>query len=209
MSRMWDISQPLHAAVPVWPGEPPFALHRHAVIGEGCPVNVGAMVTPLHAGTHGDAPLHYANDGASSAECDLEPYIGPCVLLDVRHARGRVEVDDIDWDAVAGAERVLLRTYEHFPHQAWDSDFTAIAREVIARLGAMGVRLIGTDAASLDPEQSKTLDAHHAVKAADMRILEGLVLDDVPPGRYELVALPLRIVGADASPVRAILRDSP
>src|SRR3546814_7900534 len=70
----------------------------------------------------------------------------------------------------------------------------------------MGVRLIGTDAASLDPEQSKTLDAHHAVKAADMRILEGLVLDDVPPGRYELVALPLRIVGADASPVRAILR---
>src|SRR3546814_9909551 len=78
----------------------------------------------------------------------------------------------IDWDAVAGAERVLLRTYEHFPHQAWDSDFTAIAREVIARLGAMGVRLIGTDAASLDPEQSKTLDAHHAVKAADMRILE-------------------------------------
>src|SRR3546814_454795 len=94
MSRMWDISQPLHAAVPVWPGEPPFALHRHAVIGEGCPVNVGAMVTPLHAGTHGDAPLHYANDGASSAECDLEPYIGPCVLLDVRHARGRVEVDD-------------------------------------------------------------------------------------------------------------------
>src|SRR3546814_2626849 len=108
-------------------------------------------------------------------------------LLDVRHARGRVEVDDIDWDAVAGAERVLLRTYEHFPHQAWDSDFTAIACEVIARLGAMGVRLIGTDAASLDPEQSKTLDAHHAVKAADMRILEGLVLDDVPPGRYELV----------------------
>src|SRR3546814_13948376 len=85
-------------------------------------------------------------------------------LLDVRHARGRVEVDDIDWDAVAGAERVLLRTYEHFPHQAWDSDFTAIAREVIARLGAMGVRLIGTDAASPDPEQSKPLDAHPAVE---------------------------------------------
>lgn len=207
MSRMWDISQPLHAGVPVWPGEPPFALHSHAVIGDGCPVNVGAMVTPLHAGTHGDAPLHYANDGASSADSDLDPYIGSCVLLDVRHARGRVEMGDIDWNAVEGAERVLLRTYEHFPHKAWDSDFTAIASEVIARLGAMGVRLIGTDAASLDPEQSKTLDAHHAVKAADMRILEGLVLDDVPPGRYELIALPLRIVGADASPVRAILRE--
>ena len=207
MSRIWDISQPLHAAVPMWPGEPAFALHSHAVIGDGCPVNVGGMFTPLHAGTHGDAPLHYANDGASSADCDLDPYIGSCVLLDVRHARGRVEIADVDWDAIEGAERILLRTYEQFPHQQWDSDFTAIASDVIARLGTMGVRLIGTDAASLDPEQSKTLDAHQAVKAADMRILEGLVLDDVPPGRYELVALPLRIVGADASPVRAILRD--
>ncbi len=207
MTRIWDISQPLHAAVPVWPGEPPFALHSHAVIGDGCPVNVGGMTTPLHAGTHGDAPLHYADDGTSSADCDLDAYVGPCVLLDLRHARGRVEVDDVDWSAVEGSARVLLRTYEHFPHHQWDSDFTAIAGDVIARLGAMGVRLIGTDAASLDPEQSKTLDAHHAVKAADMRILEGLVLDDVPPGRYELIALPLRIVGADASPVRAILRE--
>ncbi|HMO75455.1 MAG TPA: arylformamidase [Sphingopyxis sp.] len=209
MSRIWDISQPLHAAVPVWPGEPPFALHSHAVIGDGCPVNVGAVFTPLHAGTHGDAPLHYANDGVDSAGSALDPYVGPCVLLDVRHAKGRVEQGNIDWSLVAGAERVLLRTYERFPHEAWDSDFTAIAADVIARLGGMGVRLIGTDAASLDPEQSKTLDAHHAVKAADMRILEGLVLDDVPPGRYELIALPLRIVGADASPVRAILRDLP
>ncbi len=207
MSRLWDISQPLHPGVPVWPGEAPFALKRHAVIGEGCPVNVGAMITPLHAGTHGDAPLHYADEGQSAAECDLEPYIGACVVLDVRHARGRVEVPDIDWAALRGAIRVLLRTYEHFPHERWDSDFTAVASEVVARLGMMGVRLIGTDAASLDPEQSKTLDAHHAVRAADMRILEGLVLDDVPPGRYELVALPLRIVGADASPVRAILRE--
>lgn len=207
MSRIWDISQPLHAGVPVWPGEPAFALHSHAVIGDGCPVNVGGMFTPLHAGTHGDAPLHYADDGAASADCDLDPYIGPCVLLDVRHVRGRVEIGDIDWDAIEGATRVLLRTYEQFPHDEWDSDFTAIASGVIERLGAMGVRLIGTDAASLDPEQSKTLDAHQAVKAADMRILEGLVLDDVPPGRYELVALPLRIVGADASPLRAILRE--
>lgn len=208
MSRLWDISQPLHPDLPVWPGEPPVTIERHAVIGEGCPVNVGAISAPLHAGTHGDAPFHYADDGASSAECDLEPYIGPCVLLDVRHAQGRVEVGDIDWDALQGATRVLLRTYEHFPHEAWDSDFTAVASEVITRMGALGVRLIGTDAASLDPEQSKTLDAHHAVKVADMRILEGLVLDDVPAGRYELIALPLRIVGADASPVRAVLKEA-
>jgi len=207
MNRIWDISQPLHAAVPVWPGEPAFALHSNAVIGKGCPVNVGSMFTPLHAGTHGDAPLHYDNDGAASADCDLAAYVGPCILLDVHQAQGSVAISDVDWSAIEGAERVLFRTYAQFPHERWDPDFTAIASDVIARLGAMGVRLIGTDAASLDPEQSKTLDAHHQVKAADMRILEGLVLDDVPPGRYELIALPLRIVGADASPVRAVLRE--
>src|SRR3546814_17043049 len=91
-----------------------------ATIGNGCPVNVGAMATPLHAGTHGDAPLHYADDGAASADCDLAPYIGPCALLAVRHARGRVEVAALDWDAVEGATRVLLRTYERFPHRAWE-----------------------------------------------------------------------------------------
>src|SRR3546814_13054104 len=105
------------------------------------------MATPLHAGTHGDAPLHYADDGAASADCDLAPYIGPCALLDVRHARGRVEVADIDWDAVEGATRVLLRTYERFPHRAWDSELTANASEVIARLGEMCVTLVGHAAA--------------------------------------------------------------
>ena len=102
---------------------------------------------------------------------------------------------------------MLFRTYERFPVDDWDSDFTAIAAAVVARLRDGGVRLIGTDAASLDPEASKTLDAHREVKAGDMRILEGLVLDEVPPGRYELIALPLKIDGADASPVRAILRE--
>ncbi|MEP2551838.1 MAG: kynurenine formamidase, partial [Marinomonas sp.] len=102
---------------------------------------------------------------------------------------------------------VLIRTYERFPHAAWDEDFTAIAPEVIARLAASGVQLIGVDTPSLDPQNSKTMDAHHAVRTADMRILEGLVLDDVEPGKYELIALPLAIAGGDASPVRAILRE--
>lgn len=207
MARIFDISQRLHADVPLWPGEPAFELRRHATISEQCPVNVGALHTPLHAGTHADAPFHYDPDGATSADCELAPYLGPCVLLDVRHARGRVEIEDVDWSAVAGAERVIFRTYARFPEQ-WDSNFTAIAPEVIARLRAAGVRLIGTDAASLDPEQSKTMDAHHEIRAGDMRILEGLVLDDVPPGRYELIALPLKIAGADASPVRAVLRET-
>ncbi|WP_379551539.1 arylformamidase [Qipengyuania sp. DGS5-3] len=205
--RIWDISQRIHEAIPMWPGEPPVEVKRNVSIGPDCPVNVGAISLPLHTGTHGDAPLHYDADGIASDECALDPYIGPCVVLDARHAGASVTEADLDWDAIAGASRVLIRTYHRFPHDAWDSDFTAIDAGVIARLREQGVQLIGTDAPSLDPETCKTMDAHHEVRAGDMRILEGLVLDDVSPGKYELIALPLAIAGADASPVRAILRE--
>lgn len=209
MGRLFDISQVLRPDIPVWPGEPALALTAQATIGEACPVNVGALAMPLHAGTHADAPLHYDAVGLSSAECALDPYIGPCLLLDVTKAGTLVTEADIDWPGLEGCARLLLRTYELFPADRWDSRFKAVAPAVIERLACLGVRLIGTDAASLDPEQSKTLDAHQAVQAADMRILEGLVLDGVPPGLYELIALPLKIQGADASPVRAILREIP
>lgn len=205
--RIWDVSQRISSATPLWPGEPPVVISRHASIGPECPVNIGALSMPMHTGTHADAPLHYAKGAHSSADCDLEPYVGDCVLIDVTGADERVETKDCDWDAIAGHVRVIMRTYDHFPHDQWVSDFKAIAPDVIERLGKQGVRLIGVDAPSLDPETSKTMDAHHAVLAADMRILEGLVLDGIPCGVYDLVALPLKIEGADASPVRAILRE--
>ena len=205
--RIWDISQTLRPGMPMWPGEPELALRRNAEISEQCPVNVGAIDTPLHAGTHADSPYHYDPQGAASADCSLDVYLGRCLVIDSRHAKRRVEIADIDWEALNGVERVLFRTYDRFPEDRWDSDFTAIAPAVIARLRDGGVRLVGTDAASLDPEQSKTMDAHHEIRIGDMRILEGLVLDDVPPGEYELIALPLKIADADASPVRAILRE--
>lgn len=207
--KIWDISQVLRPGLPLWPGEPPFEVERVAAIGPECPVNVGYLRTPLHAGAHADSPLHYSADGRDSAASGLDPYLGPCKLFDLRHARGVVRLEDIAWNQLDGAERVLLRTYQAFPHDAWDPHFTAIDAAVIERLGAIGVKLIGVDAPSLDPQESKTMDAHKAVLAAGMQILEGLVLDDVPPGDYELIALPLKLAGADASPVRAVLRELP
>jgi arylformamidase len=207
--RVWDISQRLGPQTPLWPGEPDLVLSHHATIGPECPVNVGALSFPLHAGTHADAPFHYSNAGVASADSALDAYLGPCVVVDARHAGTRVEMTDCDWDAIGDAQRVLFRTYDRFPHDAWDEDFTAIAPDVVARLRDGGALLIGTDTPSLDPQNSKTMDAHHEVLRGDMRILEGLVLDDVPPGPYELIALPLAIEGADASPVRAILRELP
>lgn len=207
MTQIWDISQRIWRGLPLWPGEPGIVVAQHATISETCPVNIGAISSPLHAGTHADSPFHYDAVGKDSASSALDPYLGICLLVDVRHASGCVRPQDIDWSQVVGVQRILFRTYECFPHDEWDSQFTAISVEVIVRLRDMGVRLVGTDAPSLDPQNSKTMDAHHAVNAGDMRILEGLVLDDVAPGRYELIALPLKISGADASPVRAVLRD--
>ena len=206
MSSLIDISQVLHPALPGWPGEPGFDLRESARISPDCPVNTAALSLSTHAGTHADAPLHYDPAGADSAGTALEAYVGRCVVLDVRGCGARVEPRHVAWDTLGEARRVLFRTYERFPHAAWDDAFAAISAEVIERLGEMGIVLIGTDAASLDPQESKTMDAHHAVRRHGMRILEGLVLDGVTPGEYELIALPLRIAGADASPVRAVLR---
>lgn len=205
--RIWDISQVLRPGLPVWPGDTPFALERVWDMARGAPVNVARATMSTHAGTHGDAPLHYAPGAADSAACTLEPYLGECLVVDARHAAGRVEPGDLP--PLGGARRVLLRTFDRFPHDRWVSGFTAIAPATIAHLAAAGVVLIGTDAPSLDPENSQEMAAHQAVLAADMRLLEGLVLDDVPPGPYELIALPLPIAGGDASPVRAVLRELP
>ena len=206
MSRIWDISQTLRTGLPVWPGDTEYQANRTWVLEGGCPVNVARVTFSTHSGSHADAPLHYDPQGLAMDAVALDTYIGPCLLLDVRHARGLVEPADIEAQLPAKVERVLLRTYAQFPHQQWHSDFVAIAAATIELLASRGARLIGIDSPSIDPEQSKTLDAHHAVRRHGMAILEGLVLDDVPAGHYELIAPPLKLSGLDASPVRALLR---
>lgn len=205
--RIWDISQKLRPALPVWPGDTEFAQEQTWTMGNGSPVNVSKLTLSTHSGTHADAPLHYDEAGADSAASDLAPYIGECMVVDARGSGAAITVEDVPLGELAA--RVVFRTYTAFPHDVWDDNFTAIAPETIAHLAKRGVKLVGIDTPSLDPQNSKTMDAHQAVLAADMRILEGLVLDDVPAGRYELIALPLAVVGADASPIRAILRELP
>lgn len=203
--KIWDISQVLRPDLPVWPGDTAFSLKRTWELSDELPVNVSALGLSTHSGAHADAPLHYDGAGADIAAVSLNDYIGECLVIDVRHSKGAVERSDLP--ELGGARRIIFRTFARFPHDEWVEDFTAISAETIRFLADNGVKLIGSDAPSIDPQNSKTMDAHHAVRNADMRILEGLVLDDVAPGRYELIALPLAIAGADASPVRAILRE--
>ena len=205
--KLWDISQRLRAELPVWPGDTAFRAERTWTLDDDCPVNVSAFTASTHSGAHADAPLHYDPAGASIDRVSLEPYLGPCRLVDARGCGARIEADFVEAAVPAGCERVLFRTYETFPHDAWRADFTAVSAAAIEALAAKGVRLIGVDAPSLDPQDSKTMDAHHAVRRTGLAILEGLVLDAPPPGDYELIALPLALAGLDAAPVRAILRE--
>jgi arylformamidase len=203
--RIWDISQVLRPSLPIWPGDTEFGFERTWRMDEGSPVNVGKMTMSTHSGTHADAPLHYAEDGLDAASMELDPYIGTCLVIDARGVNGEVDVADLPH--IDSVDRVLFRTWDFFPHDEWRSDWLPIAAETVEWLALQGVKLIGTDAPSVDPQESKTMNAHHAVLKHDMRILEGLVLDDVPEGRYELIALPLKVGGGDAGLCRAILRE--
>ena len=207
VARIFDISQTISAATPVWPGEPNPSLRQTATIGDDCPVNVSVVTMSTHTGAHADAPFHYAADGAACADCDIEPYLGPCVVVDARDNDGLVTADRITIADLRGEARVIFRTFTEFPSTQWTDEFCAIDADLIDDLGRHGTRLVGTDAPSLDPQTSKSMAAHGAILRHDMRILEGLNLDGIEPGRYELIALPLKLADADASPVRAVLRE--
>lgn len=202
----WDISPPLSTATPTWPGDTPFQEERVWSYGPECPVNVGRITLSPHTGAHVDAPLHYSPDGAPIGEVSLDTYMGPCRVLHCLDSGALVEPEQLVGRLGQVPERVLLRTYRQAPLATWDSGFTAVAKATVDLLASLGVRLIGIDTPSLDPQTSKTMDAHNAIARHGMAILEGIVLDDVPEGDYELIALPLRFANLDASPVRAILR---
>lgn len=205
--RLWDISPPVHAGAPVFPGDTPYAQQWVARIGPGCPVNVSTITLSPHTGAHADAPLHYDDAGAAAGALDLAPYLGRCRVV---HAIGCGPL--VQWRHVEHAladlpPRVLVRTYARMPADRWDPDLAAFAPETVERLADLGVRLIGIDTASIDPADSKTLDSHQVVRRRGLRVLENLLLDEVAEGDFELIALPLKLTTACASPVRAVLRE--
>lgn len=189
-----DISPVVDAAIAVWPGDTPYSHTRDS------------FHTTVHVGAHADAPSHYISYGEDIATRSLHYYLGSCVVLHIEGVRGRrITPDDLRGKRVL-APRVLLRT-ETFPDpRQWNDDFASLSPELVEDLHRMGVITIGIDTPSVDPMESKALEAHHALARHNMANLEGLVLGGVAEGRYELIALPLRLAGADGSPLRAVLR---
>jgi arylformamidase len=202
---IWDISPPLRHGIPVWPGDSEFSAKTTWQIADGCPVRVSQITLSTHTGAHCDAPSHFDPAGLHIDEVGLEPYLGPCRVI---HCLGTTQVmpEHVAAHLHNTPPRILLRTYHTVPQQQWDKDFPFIHPSTIDLLAEYGVTLIGIDTPSLDPQESKGLDCHLTVKRHKMAILEGIILDQIAAGDYELIALPLKLAGLDASPVRAILR---
>lgn len=212
-----DVSRPVADGVAVWPGDPPWRYRLAASIARGDLANVGEVSGTTHAGTHADAPLHVDPDGPGIDALSLDTFAGLALVVDVSAGGDVIQAADIETaikhaerqEATAGSDRSMERLLLHTACD-WSGGFPsrwrALSPEAAAWCGAQGVKLVGTDAPSVDPESASALDAHLALAASGVAILESLALAGIEPGRYALVAFPLRWIGADASPVRAALR---
>ena len=211
MSDLIDISPSVGPFSPVYPGDAPYRRDWQSRIGPDCAVNLSAITLSPHVGAHADAPLHYDAAGPSAGEMDLEPFIGHCRVIHAIELGPRVQWRDIAHALPAGQAvppRILLRTCRQQPRQ-WDPQLIGLEPELVERLADLGVRLVGIDSASVDPADSMALESHQALRRRGLRVLENLLLDAVPEGEYELIALPLKLVDCEASPVRAVLRPWP
>lgn len=225
--RVWDVSPPLTSDLAVFPGDTPLEREVLARREAGDPVTLSTLRATVHLGAHVDAPLHYGTGAAPIDAVPIDRLLGRCRLVrpprdDARGGRlsaaelaaaldalAGVLAEKLDGNRPALPERVVVATGSYPDPTRWTDGFTALAPEAIDWLAAAGVRTVGVDTPSIDPADSSELPAHAAVLRHDMTIVEGLVLDGVPEGDYELIALPLRLVGFDGSPVRAVLRELP
>ncbi|MBI5710371.1 MAG: cyclase family protein [Candidatus Eisenbacteria bacterium] len=201
--RLIDITPAVSPALEGWPGDTRFDVSPRWSLAAGDSCTVSRVTLSSHAGAHADAPLHFAPDGEDAAALSLEPYMGPARVVQCPDV---AEIGHAEALWAAGAERVLYRVLPPGAETGFPRAFPALTVEGARTLARLGVRLFGTDAPSVDAVDSKTLDAHHALRAGGVAILEGLALAEVPAGEYELIALPLKWRGVDAAPVRAVLR---
>lgn len=201
-----DISPPLSPDIAVFPGDTPLTRQRLYDMALGHPLTLSTLRTTVHVGAHADAPSHYGADGRTMEAQPLELYLGRCQVVGARWWPGqRISARDIEGEITC--ERVLIRTGSWPDPTAFNPDFAPVSPELVHHLADRGVRLIGVDVPSVDAADSKDLPSHGACLARDVAIIECLDLSGVLPGEYELIALPLKLVGFDASPVRAVLRE--
>lgn len=205
MTGWIDISQRLEEGVPVWPGDTPFSYRLTWSKEESGSVNVGQITMSTHTGTHIDAPFHFDEEGKRVIDLDLDLYIGRARVIHLPDPK-QIGIGELQSENLEGVTRLLIRTETWIDRSAFPGAIPPVAPELAPYLAEKGVRLLGLDLPSVDPLDSKELPAHHALTSHGIHILEGIVLDGVDPGDYQLAALPLPLAQADGSPVRAVLR---
>lgn len=203
-SGLIDISQPVAQGIPIWPGDTEYRPFWVMQMDRGDSYNVGSITMSLHTGTHTDAPLHFQVEGASVAEVDLDAYIGSALVVDAVASKV-ITAEQLKALPEPTPARLLFKT-RTTTSETFDTDFCHLSNDAANMLVQLGVKLIGMDTPSVDKFDSKTMESHHILTDGGVAILENLALHDVNPGVYELIALPLKLVGMDASPVRAVLR---
>lgn len=202
---LYDITPAVTAALAVWPGDTPPSREVLADLKRGDNVTLSTLRATVHLGAHADAPSHYGRDAASIESRPLDLFLGPCRVVRIATGRGtRLPPSAIPVNL--RGERVLIATGTYPDPERFNEDFAALDPATVDLLHERGARLVGIDTPSVDLFAARELVAHHRFLAHDMAILEGLVLAHVPDGTYELIALPLKLTGFDASPVRAVLR---
>lgn len=201
----YDISPEISEKLAVFPGDAPFVRRVTVDFGPDSNYLASSIHGTVHLGAHTDAPNHYSRVGEGISARALDFYLGDCQVISVKLARGeRVLPSHVALKSVT-AKRVLFKTGSFPDPNRWNGDFNSLSPELVAALAERGVILVGIDTPSIDPAADAKLESHQVVAARNMAILEGIVLDHVPEGLYSLIALPLKIRDADASPVRAVL----
>ena len=199
-----DISPLLHAKSAVFPGDTTFTHTVNMSLRAGDNIDLSDIKTTLHIGAHADAPSHYHQNGETIEHRSLSLYMGLSQVVEVDLPRGeRIKLSDLKVEIKA--PRILFKTNSFPDPDLWNEDFNSLSPELIEFLHSKGVVLVGIDTPSVDPAPDKELPSHHALFKTNMAVLEGLILSHVTPGFFDLIALPLKISSADASPVRAIL----
>jgi arylformamidase len=210
--HIYDVSVPLSAATPTYPGDPRIEIKQWRTLANGDDSNVSLINFGLHSGTHVDAPAHFIAGGAKVESLRLASLVGEVEVVEVPHDLYVIDQDFVAANCAQGSQRILFKTrnsaFWSNPQAGFREDYTYIDPDAARRLVELGIKLVGIDYLSVEQYKSANFATHLALLAKGVVILEGLDLREVPGGRYELICLPLKIAGGsgDGAPARVILR---
>lgn len=205
----YDVTLPISNAMITWPSDPAVSITGTSLISQGDFCNLSELKIGSHCGTHIDAPSHFLENGRTIDQLALENLIGEATVFEFKN-KENIDVSDIKQLRFDNVKRVLFKTVNssYWKLSAFKKDFVYLTKDAAQYLVDKGIRLVGVDYLSVEKFESQQAETHHILLRNDVIILEGLDLSTVEPGRYELIALPLKIKDGDGSPTRVILKST-